>query len=313
MLIKGTESQDFSPDNYFNHHELLGFIKSKEKITESDVIEFHKKWGPVGALHLLLKVLKSSSAYKFFQQEILIQSTGSFEDNVKKTIFILPHCPYLSRKELDLRTEQMNRGLSRLGFEVHVVPFQYRGTVSENAQVFWDRLRLSLRDDIYLLSFSQGSLEARFLFEQMPDKSEMQKIKGWINLSGLIYGSIDSPSLKWLPFDNFKKNALRGSAFWNRAFSLPISIPVINYYGFPFDAGVSSSLENAKIWGPHDGKLPLIDTLRMPGIICPLEGVDHFGVPAQVSGKLVKIVKWISCLQSSEQKLNWKLSSHQFE
>lgn len=313
MLFQGTTTQDFSPGEYKHQHSLQAFINSKGKITEADVREFQKQWGPVGASHLIQKTLRSNSSYRFFQQELILQSGAYSDEHLRKTVFILPHCPYVSKRVQDEMTEALNLTLSRLGFAVHVIPYGYRESVSENAHALWQRLRQSLRDDIYLVSFSQGSLEARFLLEQMPDKSEMQKIKGWLNIGGLLFGSIDSPSIKWSPFEQYKRRLLRGSKYWSRSFVLPHDLPLVSYYGFPVDGGVELSESNAKLWGPHDGAVALVDTLRIPGIVCPLEAATHLDLPYLVSPKLVKILQWMIATNNSDSKVNWRLSSQSFE
>jgi hypothetical protein len=124
----------------------------------------------------------------------------------------------------------------------------------------------------------------------------------WVNLSGLLFGTA---LVDWLLASKLRALWFR-LLFWLRGYDftviqelgcgpgapldgelrLPAHLRVIHVVGFPLERHLSNGLarrcfRRVRALGPNDGAgIVLADVARLPGVVYPVWGADHYLRPA---------------------------------
>jgi hypothetical protein len=175
-------------------------------------------------------------------------------------------------------------------FLVAVAPVLSRGSITENAEHLWRTIEQEPGDNLWLVSLSKGGGEVRLMLQAHAGDPAIQKLRGWINISGLVRGTplADHYQLGVRAFfllagvDSRAAAELQpGHAHWQKPLVLPPHVHVINVIGVPLRHHIR---QRNMLWrytrlaryGPNDGMAPLSNLLVQPGQIYPVWGTDHF-------------------------------------
>lgn len=180
------------------------------------------------------------------------------------------------------------------GWQTEVVPLESFGRQETNARILLDWLNGQRGRPVYLVSLSKGAADVRTALESPEADQAFQDVEIWISLSGIPFGTalagfflqkwqrrLVARSLCWyhgFEFDVIRKLNLRPHA----RLKLPAGLPVIHVVGFPLLHHLASQRarfgqDRLKEHGPSDGGGILLgDVTRLPGMIYPVWGADHY-------------------------------------
>ena len=184
------------------------------------------------------------------------------------------------------------------GCEACVIPTPSFGGLDESARRIVDFLRDQRHRRILLVSLSKGGAEVKRALS-LPETGEaFGKVGSWVSLSGMVQGT---PLIGWLRQRPWRWWGIRGWLWWRghggQAMrdlrhqsggwpTLPPHLRVVHAYGFPLGRHLAHpwagrGYERLAPLGPNDGGgILLADLVRLPGIVCPLWGVDHYLRPS---------------------------------
>ena len=185
--------------------------------------------------------------------------------------------------------------VTRLGFESEIIPTASFGAIADNAQVIQSSLRASCDNPTLLVALSKGTAEVKWALRDAPEL--FQNVVGWINVSGLLYGS------EWVSWVLNRRLSRLGARFWcwrkgypfstlqqlrqghelllDFEVSIPENIKVMHIVGFPLDGHLCHrytqlSFRRLSQRGPNDGMgFMLGDLTRAGGEIYPVWNADH--------------------------------------
>lgn len=187
--------------------------------------------------------------------------------------------------------------LAELGLKNHLVEIPPNGSVEENAKFLTQEiLRFSkLEKSIILVGASSAGPAIHLTLGGQLNPQQLQSVKAWINLGGILQGSplieyLQEWPRNWLLEIGLrakrweKKNVLSMSVNRSRKrfqrLKLPDHILVINYLGLSLSGELSKySLDKYPILrreGPNDGLTLLADILAPGSITIIAPGSDHF-------------------------------------
>jgi hypothetical protein len=148
-----------------------------------------------------------------------------------------------------------------------------------------------------------------------PDAAEtFRRVRAWISLSGIYYGT---PLITWL-FRQWWRLPLIRLFFWRRGYEFgalrqlergpgklldfdlrpPGHLRIIHVIGFPLARHLSTPLvrrgyRRLSPLGPNDGgPILLADVARLPGLVYPVWGADHYLRPAYDLGLVSKLLQF---------------------
>lgn len=191
--------------------------------------------------------------------------------------------------------------LAELGMTYEVIPIQSFGRVNHNARILSEWLRAQGSKQVLLVTLSKGGADVKAALN-LRGEAAWGHVKAWVNVSGLVQGT---PLIAW-----FRDRPLRliGIRFllWCRGqrFSaaddlrhqgagprsswppLPSNLRLVHVLAFPLARHLRHrwafrAYRRLAPLGPNDGGgILLEDAARVPGIVCPLWGLDHYLAPA---------------------------------
>jgi hypothetical protein len=168
-----------------------------------------------------------------------------------------------------------------------------------------------------LVSLSKGGAEVKTALAEPGADELFASVKVWVDLCGLGQGT---PMVGWLLRRRFRTLLVR-LLFWSRGYSfaalrelqrgpegildvpwrIPDQMTVIHVAGFPLVRHLSRPLSqrgHSRVapLGPNDGGSTLLaDLCRLPGLIYPVWGADHYLRPAGgINGLLCRLFHFIS-------------------
>jgi hypothetical protein len=223
---------------------------------------------------------------------------------------IVPGAFYRNHNNTGADGSRMIAILRSLNFRVETVPIRSFGRVYENARIINDWLAQQ-NDRVALITLSKGSADSKAAFQLAgPHSAAWRRVHAWIGLSGLTEGTA---LIEWLRRQPLRMVgvrlllALRGQSFsaaddlcrsddnvllqWPE---LPPQLQLVHVVGFPTRRHLQHpwafrGYDRLAALGPNDGGgILLADTARLPGVVCPLWGTDHYLNPAWDSTALLR-------------------------
>ncbi len=169
------------------------------------------------------------------------------------------------------------------------------GTLDRNAAAINDYLEQKIHSHrVILVSLSKGTSDALVARALRPDLFDA--LRGWVSVSGLVHGTqmanwlLDRwrlrPILEWmLWYHQVDKQAVadlrHGTEHRLGASFREVPFPLIHVAAFPLRRHLSCW--RSRLWhrrfqsqGPSDGVVMLEDLLRLPGLVIPVWGTDHY-------------------------------------
>lgn len=190
--------------------------------------------------------------------------------------------------------------LNTLGCEAELIPLLSLGEFDENAGIISAWVRSHRDRSITLISLSKGSADLKTAMATRRDPAEWASVTDWISISGMAQGS---PLVEWLRkrplrwwgvrlllwFLGHKAGALAQMErtpemeFWP---DLPPHLRVYHVYGLPLRQHLHHRFSRRGYnrlapLGPNDGGGILLGSLsKLPGVIFPIWGADHYLSPS---------------------------------
>jgi hypothetical protein len=213
-----------------------------------------------------------------------------------------------------------------LADRVEIVPVRSFGTLEENAGTLLGWLEGKRGKRIALASISKGGADVKWALGSPRAPEAFATVAAWISVSGIVQGT---PLVAWL-----KSRPLRATAFsvllrvqghrvaaisqlshapdgplaaWPR---LPAHLCVVHVCAFPLPHHLShrwASRGYARLagLGPNDGGGILLgDTTRLPGIVCPIWGADHYFQPSWNSTSTLRAIAAAALSRTGSQLAN---------
>jgi hypothetical protein len=292
--------------NRSSHEEaLFARVKRYQERTASvnlsaeAILAISKQEGVDFATTLLYQYIRQSAEHAPFIRSIESSDDDfnlSFDPNFR--IVIVPGAFYREFPNSGADGRMLRQAAQELGIPVDVIPLKSFGSLKENATIIENWLQQNNDRPIVLVSLSKGASDLRVAFAREGAPQTFQSVKAWINLSGITYGS---PIVEWLFAYKLRSLwywlllALQGHDFrvarqmgcdpkspLSNDLKIPPDMQVIHVVGFPLHCHMTSPLarrmhRRIAPQGPNDGGgIRLADVLRLPGLVYPVWGADHY-------------------------------------
>jgi hypothetical protein len=281
------------------------------QITESEGVDF--------ATALLFERVKSLERTARFIQEVdKFQSSntgGQFHLAEAPLVAIVPAAFYAEKPHSGADGRVVSQAVARMKLECELVPVRSTGTLAENSAILVDWLERHSERRIIMLSLCKGGADVKFAINKSKSEGHFANVLAWVNICGTLNGS---PVAEWL-----LATKLRTFVSWlflvsgghnleflreivpsqNGALSGPIELPskiqLINIVGFPLRHHLENGFmrrchQALSSQGPNDGGVLLLDVCRLPGLLYPVWGADHYLRPEQrAQDIIVAVLKWL--------------------
>ena len=233
------------------------------------------------------------------------------EDHTVK-IIIVPGMFYKEHPDVGARGDIVCEIAEECGFQTSIVSTSSKGSIMHNIRLVKEAIQNEKHERIWLASFSKGSTEIRCALEQLIDSPEIKKVKGWVSISGIPYGT---------PLATLKQKSLVSKAIWGvtsktlgvdtivstelahegelaNPMRIPSKIDIIHIAGFPIAPHLHPELikfyKRLAPYGPNDGLTLLQDYKNIEGKVYPMWGLDHFLRTSTISTVIYKMCHYIS-------------------
>jgi hypothetical protein len=188
-----------------------------------------------------------------------------------------------------------------LGCEAEVIPILDFGTLGENAAIITRWLADRRGRRIALIALSKGAADAKYALSLPESREHWANVRAWINFSGLTQGT---PLVAQLRRQWWRWCAIRLMIWWHgyrvqaarelahgpgtplHAWpALPPHLRLVHVHGVPLERHLvhrwaPRGYQRLAPLGPNDGgSILLADLAKLPGLVCPIWGMDHYLVP----------------------------------
>ena len=244
------------------------------------------------------RVLNHPEHRAFFQR---VQARTEFIAPPPTLVGIIPGAFYLEHKNTGADGARVVAIVETLGCRVERVPLESFGSLARNAKIIADWLAQKKGERIVLISLSKGSADLKLALG-LPGAAELfANVSAWISFSGLPQGT---PLVDWLRRHRLRQWGvrlllrLRGQRYavieelrrtnsaplWGWP-TLPEHLQIVHVVGFPLRQHLAHpwahrAYERLAPLGPNDGGGFLLgDVTKLPGIVFPVWGADHYLQP----------------------------------
>jgi hypothetical protein len=215
---------------------------------------------------------------------------------------IVPGAGYREYPQTGADGRRLHEDARRHGWHVALAPVASFGAPIDNAQVLCDWLRRRPEETIVLVSLSKGSADVRVALARPDAREAVKKVAAWVSLSGIVFGTALVGWFLRRPWWRMLARLVcwrHGYAFSTLAaldrgpggpldgdLELPAGLRVVHVVGLPLACHLRSrrarrASRRLAALGPSDGGGILLgDLCRLPGIIYPVWGADHYLDPA---------------------------------
>ena len=207
--------------------------------------------------------------------------------------------------------------LSKHGFQHHMILTEENGVVDDNAEIVAEALKgyAEKYENVLVVSASKGGPETALGLSKL-DKNTAN-IKGWINVGGVLKGSVMADKGSQWPWTWFTKyvviygHSLDGvrslktelrAAIMEKV-SIPPAVEVVNYVGIPMESQVnprSLGFGMMKDTGPSDGSTYILDAMYPGGITLVEMGIDHYFTHPHIDTKTLALAITLSEMIAAE-------------
>jgi hypothetical protein len=216
-------------------------------------------------------------------------------------IGIVPGAFYRRHKHTGADGKRIIEIARQIGTPTELIPVKSFGSLTNNARIILEWLESRRSRRVLLVSLSKGSTDVKQALKLPDATAPFRNVRAWVNFSGIVQGT---PLVGWLkarPFRHFGFRLLLrlqghgpstiDELAWGEDApltswpSLPAGMRLVHVYGFPMKRHLrhqwaSRAYERLATLGPNDGGGVLLGDLnRIPGIVCPIWGADHYLTP----------------------------------
>lgn len=225
--------------------------------------------------------------------------------DVEDAVFCLvPNLGYSEDPKAQVTGEAVLQAAERLGFAVVLAPTSHAVDLVGNAQIVAKTVSELPQRHVVLASMSVGGAYVKVAISEVPNESLWQRVKTWINICGLLDGTIVGSMLadrltneletqihQWLTTRgaDFSRHTIRALCECGRgpgskldcSLALPDGLFMLNVVACPLQRHIAyeHTKELHRITGesgPNDGLGLLADMLDKPGDVFPIWGSDHY-------------------------------------
>jgi hypothetical protein len=211
---------------------------------------------------------------------------------------IVPGACYREYPETGANGHRLCADARRHGWPVETIPVDSLGSLDAHAHIICDWLRARPENRIVLVSLSKGSADVRAALARPDAHGAFRKVTVWLSLSGIVYGSA---LVGWFLQRPFWRSVARLVCWYNRysfatlesldrqakgplggTLELPSGPRVVHVVGLPLARHLRTrrsrrACGRLAALGPSDGGGILLgDLCRLPGLIYPVWGADHY-------------------------------------
>lgn len=272
------------------------------------------------ANHILNDELNQPVQSLFDNQSAMISWAGAIEQFTSDpayTAYVLLFVPgwfYKTDPWTGADLAKQRAVATRLGLEHYLVDIEDNGTIETNASIIATEIAHYARENkqIILVSVSKAGPEVALALGEVMDEAQTHTVKAWINIGGLLQGSLIADSaLRWpkrwfaklyfhyrgWSFDSVEGMATETSRARFNRLCIPRHILIINYIGIPLSGDVSILARDRYLdlrqAGPNDG-LTLITHGIVPNRMTIAQlGVDHFFMDPEIDIKTVAMIRTV--------------------
>lgn len=306
-LLKAHQQPRFSAED----RALLERATSTGELLELG--DLHDSWNagpgqdhPLATALLYDRVLRRSENRAFLQR--VIEGHGEVDPSQFK-VGLVPGAFYREHAHTGADGARIASLLEDLGLRTELIPVHSFGRVEENARIILEWLQRQTAANLAIISLSKGGAECRTAL-QMSGCTGWESVKAWVSLSGLAQGT---PLVAWLRGRRLRMVGVR-FLLWCRGQSfraaedirhddgdlstawpeLPPHLRLVHVIAFPLahhlrHPWAPKAYRRLSPLGPSDGGgFLLADAARLPGILCPVWGVDHYLDPAWDSAAFLR-------------------------
>ena len=289
-------------------NKLLATIDSADQPVLERAREIHAREGGVVTSHVVREInnrfgtdMATAVLYLHFESKLKEESTGAILNQPDTAndrpllVAIAPGAFYKEHPEIGADGRDLIELSKQCSWECECIACESLGTLNQNAAVINEYLERKMRSHrLILVSLSKGASDARVARSLRPDLFDA--LQGWVSISGVVHGTrmanwlLDRwrlrPTLKMmLWYHQADEQALADLRYGpEQPLSAPFRetrFPLIHVAAFPLRRHLSCW--RARLWhrrfrrrGPTDSVVMLEDLLRLPGIVIPVWGADHY-------------------------------------
>ena len=273
------------------------------------------------ALYLANYLLKADNNQPFqdtFNQEIAKIKTHwdshfltNQRDYSSYLFLFVPGWFYKSEPWTGADLARPRKAVDRLGFAHRLVEVDELGTIEDNARRIADYVIQYQQSGkkIILVSVSKAGAEVALALGQLLTYTQSQNVKAWVNIGGIIQGSLIADSAtrwpkRWITelyflfkgwdFASVESMTTHKSKARFARLSIPRHILIINYIGIPLSGDVSVPARDRYLklrrHGPNDGLTLITDAIVPHGFTIAQLGFDHFFLDPAINDKSAALI-----------------------
>jgi hypothetical protein len=280
------------------------------QLTPETLREINAREGVDFATALLFDRVKNSPKHASFimQMDRWQSDNHKFTTDHQTTVGIVPAAFYKENPNSGADGRLVREEAGRLGIRCELVPLSSTGTLAQNTKSILDWLAAHRSERIILISLCKGGADVKFAMLNSGSPKQFKDVFAWINICGTLSGS---PVAEWLlatPPRYFAAwiyckclghnlAALREIATsphnpLSAPLQLPESVRLISLVGFPLRRHLTNRFmrhchQHVSRKGPTDGGLLLGDACRLPGVLYPIWGADHYLRPERRARQII--------------------------
>jgi hypothetical protein len=269
-----------------------------------------------------------------YERLVRSQPTRSFLDEIRietkpdRTVLfgLVPGAFYQNHKHTGADGARIIELIRKSGCECQTVPIRSFGTLEENAALISRWLAMQRGKRVALVSLSKGSADLKIAIQNASPEI-FDTVISWVSFSGIVHGT---PLINWLKDQRLRLLGvklllmLRGQSFssaedlkyredgplssWSK---IPPQLQIIHICGFPRHRHLRHpwaprAYRRLAKSGPNDGGGILLgDVGRLPGIVYPVWGADHYLQPLwDCTGLLRNILARATWARAAEPQAN---------
>lgn len=273
-------------------------------LSSSDLYQIQQSHGYDVACGILFKTFKEDPQCVEFSK-FIEKIKNPYDKNHKDVLaVVLVHNPWESKKQNEDYQWRLKNMAADAGFDTTMPDMQFRRSIYPNAYYYQELLKRWAGRRVIMITQGLASLEMRLVLEKSVQLDV--DIVGWLNVSGLVYGTSLAPSNKDV-FYNIKKyfndeypvlpEVARSNSFCYGHLKIAPAISMVNIVGLRpqkyFYFFEKTRDQQLNYWGPHDGYVTAADYLQKPGVTYPLWGQGHYIQVETYKRRLQAALKWM--------------------
>ncbi len=293
-------------------------LKSFRRDPNQDFAAVKRHLGLTVATTYAQLYFQNQKSQQRFRREVELHAGDYNQLNSQFDVLIVaPSQKMLPSHLVKLMSKQASSLATSVGFKYVSQAQLHSNNVLESAR----RLQRILMDknkqgrQVLIVSFSFGSAVVRVLLDHL-NSSETKMIKGWLNVSGLIFGTPRFHCSDKKSFYNLISLDMRSFSCEQSYFQKPLNtkgIKTVHMLAIkqPRDMTLTEQRNCSflKAWGPNDGLVPFRDYQKLQAPVVPLMGQSHLIDFASVASLYVRS---LSSMVSTLPQQKRFLTEHKF-